>query len=447
MRAHSGKAIRPAILLAVVAAAAIVAALLSSRTGAAPAREGGVSAVSAAAVTIDLCADEGTLTLPGPATVNIWGFSLDAGSGCGPATLPGPVLDVNEGDVVTLNLRNYLDEPVSIVFPGQDLMPDATGAPPNDGTGLVVAMAATALSGGGATTAASLTTALAGDNNDVTYTADTEGAAGNSITVEYVDPGAASSLLDVTVAGTAITVSLATDARSAISSTANDVMAAVNADVDAAPLVNAALAPGTVSYTFTASSPGTYLYEAGTNTAVQVGMGLYGALIVRPVIGAYGAGTEYDVERVLVLSEIDPNLNNSPTGPNDFDFVGDPAVFTGGYHPTYFLINGEGYPDTDAIPAGVGQRVLLRYLNAGLSHHTMTLLGEHQRVIAKDGYPTAANAYEAVAETVPAGSTLDAITTLDTAASGDELPLYNRQLNVTNNGAYPGGMLTFIEVS
>ena len=142
MRAHSGKAIRPAIMLAVVAVAAVIAALLSSRSGAAPAREGGASAaaVAMAAVTIDLCADEGTLALPGPTTVSIWGFSLDAGSGCGPATLPGPVLDVNQGDEVTVNLRNYLDEPVSIVFPGQDLMPDATGAPPNDGTGLVVAM-------------------------------------------------------------------------------------------------------------------------------------------------------------------------------------------------------------------------------------------------------------------------------------------------------------------
>lgn len=337
MRAQSRKAIRPAIVLAVVALAAIVAALVSSGSEAAPAREEVTSAksVSAAAVTINLCADENTLPLPGPTTVNIWGFSLDTGSGCGPATLPGPVLDVNEDDVVTVNLQNNLSEPVSIVFPGQDLIPNAVVVP----------------------------------------------------------------------------------------------------------------AGGSGSYEFTADDPGTYLYEAGTNTAVQVGMGLYGALIVRPATGAYGTGTEYDAEQVLVLSEIDPNLNNYPTGPNDFDFVGDPAVYTDGYLPTYFLINGEAYPDTDAVPATVGQRVLLRYLNAGLSHHTMTLLGEHQRVIAKDAYPTGSNAYDAVAETVPSGSTLDAITTLDSVTSGANLALYNRQLNVTNDGAYPGGMLTFIEVS
>ncbi len=49
----------------------------------------------------------------------------------------------------------------------------------------------------------------------------------------------------------------------------------------------------------------------------------------------------------------------------------------------------------------------------------MTLLGEHQRVIARDAYPTGVNAYDAVAETIPSGSTLDTIATLDTMAPGD----------------------------
>ena len=166
---------------------------------------------------------------------------------------------------------------------------------------------------------------------------------------------------------------------------------------------------------------------------------------MRPATGAYGTGTDYETEEILVLSEIDPNLNNYPSGPNDFDFVGVPDEYTGGYHPTYFLINGEAYPDTDAIAAADGDRVLLRYLNAGLSHHTMTLLGEHQRVIAKDAHRTG-NPFDAIAETIPSGSTLDTIATLDTTDPGDRLPLYSRQLNVTNDGDYPGGMLTFIEV-
>ncbi len=151
-------------------------------------------------------------------------------------------------------------------------------------------------------------------------------------------------------------------------------------------------------------------------------MGLYGALIVRPLtpMQAYGARTEYDVEEVLVLSEIDLNLNRAPD-PNAFDFVGDPDVYTAGYHPTYFLINGETYPAIDNIPAAVGDSVLLRYVNAAPSHHTMTLLGEHQRVVAKDAYPTD-NPYDAVAETIPAGSTLDTIVTLDGVTGAGQAP-------------------------
>ena len=61
--------------------------------------------------------------------VEIWGFSLDTGSGCGPAELPGPVLDVNVDDVVTVNLHNNLSEPLSIVFPGQDLIPHTVVVP------------------------------------------------------------------------------------------------------------------------------------------------------------------------------------------------------------------------------------------------------------------------------------------------------------------------------
>src|SRR5215471_12836092 len=64
----------------------------------------------------------------------------------------------------------------------------------------------------------------------------------------------------------------------------------------------AAASGGTVSYSFTAGHPGTYLYQSGSDQAKQVEMGLYGALVVRPnttncpaVAGtgcAYGASTE-----------------------------------------------------------------------------------------------------------------------------------------------------------
>ncbi len=39
---------------------------------------------------------------------------------------------------------------------------------------------------------------------------------------------------------------------------------------------------GSITYSFVANRPGTYLYESGTEPQVQVNMGLFGALVVRP---------------------------------------------------------------------------------------------------------------------------------------------------------------------
>ena len=49
-----------------------------------------------------------------------------------------------------------------------------------------------------------------------------------------------------------------------------------------------AAAGGTKTYNFTATNPGTFLYEAGLlpNAEHQAAMGLYGALIVRPTVSA-----------------------------------------------------------------------------------------------------------------------------------------------------------------
>jgi len=83
-----------------------------------------------------------------------------------------------------------------------------------------------------------------------------------------------------------------------------------------APDLTGATAGGTRSYTFVASDPGIFLYEAGPlpNSLHQSAMWLHGALIVRPATAgqAYdNPSSAYDVEAVLVLSEIDPALNNS----------------------------------------------------------------------------------------------------------------------------------------
>lgn len=88
--------------------------------------------------------------------------------------------------------------------------------------------------------AATLTTTMGIADAEILYTADTPGALGNNITVEYVDPGVINSALSVSVTNTAIVVSLETDGAGAMISTGAQVTAAVNANAAAAALVTAA---------------------------------------------------------------------------------------------------------------------------------------------------------------------------------------------------------------
>jgi len=166
----------------------------------------------------------------------------------------------------------------------------------------------------------------------------------------------------------------------------------------------AAASGGTVSYTFTAGQPGTYLYESGTNPEKQVQMGLYGALIVRPTLGpnyAYDdASTQFDPSReyLLVLSEIDPDLHHAVE-------LGRPLDLSK-FDDKYWQINGRSFPDTIADnsaswlpnqPYGALVQVrpydaatnpypaLIRYANAGMVNHPFHPHGNHLRVIARDG--------------------------------------------------------------
>jgi len=147
------------------------------------------------------------------------------------------------------------------------------------------------------------------------------------------------------------------------------------------------------------------------------------------------ADSEFDVEAVVVLSEIDPDLNDDPNG-FDMDY----------YNPKYWLINGEAYPDTGEILADSGSKVLFRYLNASLSQHVMSLGGFYQTVIAGDAYPLTFP-YEVVSLTVASGQTFDTIGSVPgDAPSGTMYPLYSANQHVTNGSAFPGGMLTFVTV-
>lgn len=178
-------------------------------------------------------------------------------------------------------------------------------------------------------------------------------------------------------------------------------------------LTNVAAANGgSVTYRFIAANPGTFLYESGTEPQKQVRMGLFGALIVRPTLGANFVYNRADSqftpieEFMVLLSEIDPYQHQAVENGQVFDMTT--------YHPRYWLINGRGFPDSIADnyapflpsqPYGALARIhsynndsnaginyhpypgLARYLNVGTEDFPFHPHGNNGIVIGRDGHP------------------------------------------------------------
>lgn len=178
-------------------------------------------------------------------------------------------------------------------------------------------------------------------------------------------------------------------------------------------LTNTAAPGGSVTYSFVASHPGTFLYESGTNPQKQVNMGLFGALIVRPAMGdnfMYNrADSRFTPEEefMVLLSEIDPYQHQAVEQGKTFNM--------NNYHPRYWLINGRGFPDSVADnyatwlpdqPYGALARVhpfnpdlptndpnyhpypgAIRYLSVGAEDYPFHPHGNNGLVIGRDGRP------------------------------------------------------------
>src|SRR5436190_19534448 len=206
---------------------------------------------------------------------------------------------------------------------------------------------------------------------------------------------------------------------------------------------------GTVTYTFTASSPGTRAYYSGTQGDLQVEMGLYGAIIVLPngaptngscpthntAAGLNTAGNAllaggesdfrltsagafrgaayhltqscYDREYLFQFSEMDLNIHTqalaqvtAKSGCTAGAAGCSLNVPTEPYRPAYFMINGRSMPDDmDTNYAAQyphqpyngnphihpGQLVLLRIIGQGRWQHPFHEHGNHVRILARDG--------------------------------------------------------------
>ena len=329
--------------------------------------------------------------------IMMWGYSsCDSGfSNCTGPTVPGPTLTANEGDTVHITIQNNLTSANLLSH-----APTGTTVPfaEKDGT---------------------LPTSLIirGQNLPLNPT--------------WINP-----------AGTAIT---STGSRAV-----GDVTSRVRS------FTAETLQGATTTYTFTSAQPGTYLYQSGTHPQIQVQMGLQGPLIINSATAgqAYdNPSAAYNTQVILLYSEIDQELHYSvASGRYGTPPPAPPGVAKRGQrtstvdnHPDFFLINGNPYtPGLTPIAAGIpGQRLLLRFLNAGLSEKTPTLQNQSMTIIADDGnlLPHSKIQYSTL---LPAGKTLDAIVT---PAAATYIPIYDRALNLTNAAESPGGDLVYLQVA
>jgi FtsP/CotA-like multicopper oxidase with cupredoxin domain len=194
----------------------------------------------------------------------------------------------------------------------------------------------------------------------------------------------------------------------------------VQTDGGVAGLVTAEAASGggTVSYTFTATTPGTHTYYSGTQPDLQVEMGLFGAIVVLPARpaacpqGPYAlassayddlTSTCYDREYMLQLSELDSHIHDQALAQvKACSAAACPQIVvrTEPYRPNYYLINGRSMPDdmdTSYAPGYVhqpynanphmhpGEKVLMRIVGQGRWQHPFHFHGNHARVLARDG--------------------------------------------------------------
>lgn len=174
-----------------------------------------------------------------------------------------------------------------------------------------------------------------------------------------------------------------------------------NLNIDGSPdrvvLTEEASIGETVTYSFTAGKPGTFLYHSGSNPDLQIEMGLTGAMIIRPATNpdsqAYNnADSYYDHEYLFFLTEMDPSIHQAI----DFGLTPD----TSNYKPVLWFMNGRNGPDTlfdnsvgwmphqpysSLARMHPGEKVLMRVIGAGHDMHPLHTHGNHFLQIARDG--------------------------------------------------------------
>lgn len=258
------------------------------------------------------------------------------------------------------------------------------------------------------------------------------------------------------------------------------------------------------TYYFTPMHIGTFMYHCHVAASEHVQMGMYGALIVRPMdfstsqlafktAFGYGTNTTFDVEYTLMLSDFDARWHKS--------IEGDPLFanyYAAQWRPDIWMVNGRTFPmdlfdfkwnkpatslDPDSyfvdpryntyIKSLPKQKIYVRYIHMGYQAVPQHQHGWHMRIVGRDGMKTQVQ-QEVYTLHLGSGETWDCITVADpaygqTAAAGSILSTPNtdspsgletsgtlkwrimyiqhshNDYTVTTNHLYPGGALVVME--
>jgi len=193
--------------------------------------------------------------------------------------------------------------------------------------------------------------------------------------------------------------------------------------------------------------PGTYMLQSSTNPAIQVNMGLSAPVIKDAAAGVAYAdnpsipgdqSVPYTRDIVLVFQEIDVGLHSDPAG---FPVIN--------REPEYFLINGRAYPDPDLDPVNPGMglnpgdRLLVRFINAGAMTHLPELIGGDMILVAEDGY---LRNYPQRTCGIDLYSAKTADVIYEVPGTPVTLPVIDGRLRLSNAGGENGGMLVYFNL-
>lgn len=239
----------------------------------------------------------------------------------------------------------------------------------------------------------------------------------------------------------------------------------------------------TFKYLFRAQPAGTHFYHCHNMTNLHVQAGMFGALIIEPKDDLIKRVFPYEREYTLLLSEVDTvmvekqmeemlrmmtvmdKMNESPKLMREMNgrmmgWFANKKAFTdavkAGYIPPYigantgrspspnfnfFLINGKSYPMTEELSIRMGENIRVRLVGAGAQTHYMHLHGHDFWHVAQDGSPLMSPMRLNTIPVFP-GSTSDIV------IQGTNPGMWHlhdhSDLASTNNGIFPGGMMTML---